>query len=507
MRISCTLLFKFRLGALWLALAVLLGIPFLTLGYFRKMPTPLPPSVVDAVRTSQPPTIDGQLHDAVWLQAQPLTFAAHPLANDSTTATVWLLWDDTYLYASFDVSDRQVEDSSPDNIWDGDSVGVIIRNGGAIQEYRYTMLGDDIDRTRLIGDRAGTKINEATFKGNTTLNQTGDQDEGYSVEMRIPWAVPPIMGSTIDADLWSLDHDGNPGKRWDDPHTTYSKMSWDKDQDMTTARRRIRLLAITPPAQASASAATSASPSVSTSTPTSTCTPTLGPPPLGSALNLDDDSTRWEVFIDPPGRTTTTTKKIDNVPSPGRTGNALRVALLGGAPYTAVQAASSLPPEPTATAFRLELCWRFSDTTFNNQGRRSRVHAVKLATSKRLAGLRYEWAFQWLNVADSTDGQAPTWRIWDGQTWVDTNVNQELAPEQWHHFILQGDITTTGQVRYVSFTSDGFTTSLDQTAAAAPDGNPDGITVAFRLDGNYAEDPYECLFDDVRLDWFAATPW
>lgn len=237
------------------------------------IPTPTPPSatppagalpplhasatVVNAIRTDQPPTIEGRLDEAVWSQAQPLTYAVHPPANDSTAITVRLLWDDKYLYAGFDVSDTQVEDSSLDNVWDGDSVGVIIENGGEVQEYRYTMLGDEKERGLLIGDRAGTTNSQAILKGATTLNNPDDQDEGYTVEMRIPWEIPPTAGSMIDADLWSIDHDYNPGKRYDDPDTVHFGISWDGDRNLTTARNSI-LLSLTPNPTPSPSADTPA---------------------------------------------------------------------------------------------------------------------------------------------------------------------------------------------------------------------------------------------------------
>jgi len=246
-------------------------------------------------------------------------------------------------------------------------------------------------------------------------------------------------------------------------------------------------------------------------TSASTCTPTprAGPAPLGFADDLDDDSTDWDIYIDPQTHAATAQWEINNVSTAGRTGNALRVAIAGGQPYTNIHAFSTLYDVPAqATAFRLELCWRFSQTTFNNQGGRSRVQAVELTTSKWQAGRRYQWALQWMNVPATRGGRAPIWALWDGIAWVDTGVGQQLVPEQWHHFILQGDITADGQIRYVSFTSDGVPTSLGQEFAPTQgDNNGDRITVAFQLDGNAREDRYECLFDNVRLEWFATTPW
>lgn len=208
-----------------------------------RSPLPASETILPALYTTQPPTIDGCLDDEIWTQAQPLTYAVHPPANDVTTMTVWLAWDEKYLYAAFDVNDTQVEESFvPDNVYDGDSVGVIIENGASVREYRLTMRGAAGNKQELDVDRAGATNSQASLKGATTLNQSDDQDEGYLAEMRIPWENPaPSAGNTIPADLWSLDHDYNPGQKYDDPNTVFSKISWDGDLNVTTAGKGILL--------------------------------------------------------------------------------------------------------------------------------------------------------------------------------------------------------------------------------------------------------------------------
>lgn len=187
--------------------------------------------VVNAIRIiGQPPTIDGRLDEVIWSQAQPLTYAVHPPANDSTTVVVRLLWDDQYLYAGFDVSDTQVEGSTQ-TPWDGDSVSVIIDNGGQIQVYGLGLLD--------YGRQSGTT--ERHLKGATIFNDPDDQDEGYSIEMRIPWVGTPEEGDTIAADFLSVDHDYNPGGLFNDTATVFSKISWDGDRSIDTALKSILL--------------------------------------------------------------------------------------------------------------------------------------------------------------------------------------------------------------------------------------------------------------------------
>jgi hypothetical protein len=64
--------------------------------------------------------------------------------------------------------------------------------------------------------------------------------------MAIPWSLTPATGSTIDADFLSVDHDRNPGGAFDHPGTVFSKISWDGDQDVRTAGRRVRLAPVMP---------------------------------------------------------------------------------------------------------------------------------------------------------------------------------------------------------------------------------------------------------------------
>ncbi len=207
-------------------------------------PTQPNTTAVKAIHIDQPPTIDGRLDDISWLQAQPFTYAVHSLDNASTTAVVKLLWDDKYLYAGFDINDTQVE-SSPETPWDGDSVSVIIRNGrNMLQVYRHSLLGEDL------ADRSGDIISQHHLKGTTSINDPIDSDEGYTIEMKIPWSsnlfniASPSEGSIIAIDFLSVDHDQNPGGKSSDPDTVFSKISWDGDANIDTAGKNILLTTV-----------------------------------------------------------------------------------------------------------------------------------------------------------------------------------------------------------------------------------------------------------------------
>ncbi|MGA9349874.1 MAG: TIR domain-containing protein [Anaerolineae bacterium] len=190
---------------------------------------PEPPPLARVVQTVSEIHVDGLLDEPAWSEGDSLTYAVHPAKNGSTTATVHFLWDDDYLYAGFDVNDTQVEMADLSTLWDGDSVSLLLQDGG-IAEHRQS-LGEELGDYRAV-----------QLKPMTTLNEPADTDNGYTVEMRIRWRQPPLLGRRIRADLLSVDHDANPGAKADAPGTVFSKLSWDGDGDITSAGASLLLV-------------------------------------------------------------------------------------------------------------------------------------------------------------------------------------------------------------------------------------------------------------------------
>jgi hypothetical protein len=202
-------------------------------GRFYALISPAPPQqqittpdpavlLYRVVRKTSEIAIDGSIDEDAWSKAGELRYASHPKQNDSTIAIVRFLWDDDYLYVSFDVNDTQVEMADPSTLWDGDSVSLLLHERG-IAEYRQS-LGES-----PIGDIA------MQLKPKTTLSDPADTDVGYRVEMRVKWKDPPSPGKRISADLLSVDHDANPGAKSDVPGTIFSKLTWDGDGNISTA--------------------------------------------------------------------------------------------------------------------------------------------------------------------------------------------------------------------------------------------------------------------------------
>lgn len=186
---------------------------------------------LNAVYAVYPPTVDGLLNEPIWQLAVPLTYAIHISQADVTTVTARALWDQNYLYVGFEVEDAQVETAAFD--WDDDSVSIIFSNG----EFRC--------RQDVGGTGEGECDRVLYLPPGTILNDPGNTDDGFMVEMRIRWTQARISANTgdvIPADFLSVDHDGNPGAPYNAPGTEFSKLSWDGDGSVDTTGRSITLI-------------------------------------------------------------------------------------------------------------------------------------------------------------------------------------------------------------------------------------------------------------------------
>jgi hypothetical protein len=181
------------------------------------------------VRTDSEIIIDGLLNEPAWTEAVTFNYATHPPQNDSSKATAYLLWNNEYLYVGFAINDTQVETADLSALWDGDSVSILLHDGG-IAEHRQSLGQEQSDDRKY------------QLTPMTTLNNSIDIDTGYAVEMKIKWQEPPILGRRIPADLLSVDHDANPGGTYDAPATIFSKLTWDDDGNITIAAANLLLV-------------------------------------------------------------------------------------------------------------------------------------------------------------------------------------------------------------------------------------------------------------------------
>jgi cellulose/xylan binding protein with CBM9 domain len=185
-----------------------------------------------ATRTEQPIKIDGEIEEAAWQTAAPITLFQR--TRDKSRCEVRLLWNDEALYAAFDVSDECVETSAHD--WDDDGAGISFTTQGTLRKFRRDIGGT--------GEGLGHTA-AAFLKPGTTLNGSDDKDTGYQMEMAIPWSVlggKPQPGASLSIDVMVTDHDRGANLPWNGPGVNFSKVSIDKDQNIDTTKSSVRLV-------------------------------------------------------------------------------------------------------------------------------------------------------------------------------------------------------------------------------------------------------------------------
>jgi hypothetical protein len=183
-------------------------------------------------------TIDGKLDDKAWASAGTIEFIFpwefQTGAKQKTTAR--LLWDDDYLYVSYDCDDADIvalRTERDDPTYMDDAVEIFINpkpsetgvyyglemNARAVL-YDYVMVNTRyvLKRFNLQGVLLATHL-----RG--TLNVTGDEDKGWSLEVAIPWAnfeelsKRPVPGTVWTAALnrWDGTEPNRRLSMWVDP--------------------------------------------------------------------------------------------------------------------------------------------------------------------------------------------------------------------------------------------------------------------------------------------------
>ncbi len=179
--------------------------------------------------TTQPPEIDGSLDDEGWDDALTFTeiYPFNSTEQGGPETTIKVLWDKEYLYFGFDCEDTDVvaKDRKRDgHVYFDDCVEmfllpdmryrvywelVIAPNGSifdAVNTKKPNKWGPTGDPTKDMRDlKTAQKIQG-------TLNNSDDKDEGYTVEVAVPFSdlpgftrYPPRPGDEIKGMLVRLD--------------------------------------------------------------------------------------------------------------------------------------------------------------------------------------------------------------------------------------------------------------------------------------------------------------
>lgn len=170
--------------------------------------------------------IDGVLDDEAWKRAPetPPFTRSFDGAAPHTACRARLLWDDQFLYASFDVQDEDVWGShrkKDDPIYGEEVVELFIDADGDGRTYNELEISPhnvqfdaafEARRSDLPKAMAWESGMESAVKVQGTLDDGSDVDRGWTVEVKIPIAnlyavphVPPKPGDVWRFNLYRLD--------------------------------------------------------------------------------------------------------------------------------------------------------------------------------------------------------------------------------------------------------------------------------------------------------------
>ncbi|MBN1652219.1 MAG: carbohydrate-binding family 9-like protein [Deltaproteobacteria bacterium] len=166
-------------------------------------------SELAALRTTNAVKIDGVLDEADWQkaeQSEPLTDTASG-EKGAFKAVVRLMYDDQKLYAAFLVSDSYLKSAftnRDDHLWEEDAVEIMLDPDGDGKNYFEIEVSPNnvVFDTRYLAAREPKPFGymdwDSQAEAKTTLNGTlNDEqaDEGYIVEIAIPWLAFNIDAS------------------------------------------------------------------------------------------------------------------------------------------------------------------------------------------------------------------------------------------------------------------------------------------------------------------------
>lgn len=128
----------------------------------------------------------------------------------------------------------------------------------------------------------------------------------------------------------------------------------------------------------------------------------------------------------------------------------------------------------------------------------NRPQALEFDVNQAFGGTRWTWG------SECDFNQTGKWNIWDPlhEIWVPTNVDcKDFPSNTWIHLIWAVE-RVGNQVHYITLSVAGTTYNIDTYYTAQPNWYQEEIDVAFQMDGNYAQQPYDVWLDEVTLNGY-----
>ncbi|MHB8581541.1 MAG: sugar-binding protein [Ignavibacteriaceae bacterium] len=167
--------------------------------------------IINAYKAKSPILVDGIIRKNEWHDADSICFNANGKLDKRRSATVYVLWDNRYLYVAFDVDRKnpkaKVTQRDGDGLWLDDGIELLI--DGKNDKGKYFMPDDiayHINILNAVYDDRGTggEDPDSSWNGKAKhkmkLKNGKDGILGYTCEIAVPWSeigVKPISGETI----------------------------------------------------------------------------------------------------------------------------------------------------------------------------------------------------------------------------------------------------------------------------------------------------------------------
>lgn len=210
-----------------------LALAFLALTAYAQTPS------YEVKRAPSRITVDGKLDDKAWASANTaeLLFPWESQTGAKQKTTFRLLWDDTYLYAAYECEDRDIValfTERDDPTYRDDAVEIFLNprptqtglyfglemNARAVL-YDYLMY--DSRYAMKLFNMQGVLL-ATHMRG--TLNVRGDEDQGWTLEVAIPWTnfadigvkrPEPGAAWTMNVNRWDGVEPDRRMSNWSDP--------------------------------------------------------------------------------------------------------------------------------------------------------------------------------------------------------------------------------------------------------------------------------------------------
>ena len=176
---------------------------------------PPPPPVFECRFTAEPVTIDGKFDEAAWQRAPVIDSFGMPWEQGAPRARkgtrARLLWDRDNLYVAADMDDADLYADVKEhdgNTWENDVFEVFLKPAAEKPAYyeihvnaANTVFDLFLPRRGHVGrfKRQDEFHIESAVTLRGTLEAWSDKDEGWTVEMRIPWSDMQPTGGRPEA--------------------------------------------------------------------------------------------------------------------------------------------------------------------------------------------------------------------------------------------------------------------------------------------------------------------